>query len=300
MNRSARGLRFRYVVTCVLLAVGTVHAQIQLAPNAQPPVLGNDTLCFRYRFEPGDSVTYQIEAADSIAFVGEPTLLKIRKETVLIVCDSVLPSGAYALQVRWLEANEKSVTATDSSRIRTTHPWTSHTVFLAMDSLGHRLPNRSEQSTKAVVAPGGAFQPLLLPPLDSSCGGQNQSWLYRDTMVLIENATPPPVLDVMYLWRVQDFADTLGKKYTQIQYTQSGVGQMSVTADRTTFNASAVIAGYGKLTFDPDLQLPYHMYATVQAKLELEFPNGVVREGIHHSMMNMHCKEVRRHGRKSP
>lgn len=277
------------LVFCLTAAIlpATGIAQITLPPRHVQPPLGKDTLCFRYQFSKGDTLLYHIEAADSIAIVGDPVLLRLRIETLRVVCDSVPAPGIYHLTLQTIQAREKTIAGSDSS-VRTTHPWVHRISHLVIDSLGHRLAAWNSQPDIALLSPGGAFQPLYFPPIDTSCGRQNQGWLFADTIALAEFGTPYPVASMMWLWRVQDKVDTLGKTFNQIQYTQSGIGSITLKAAETSLTTLCVMAGYGKLTFDTRTNALFHQFTTLENKLEISFDDGTSKEGKHHLMMNMH------------
>lgn len=253
-------------------------------PEFKTLPLGKDTLCFVYHFAANDTIDYSIEAADSIVFLGDPILLRLRSERIRFVCDSVTADGVYHLRT-WMTAYRERTSSGADTSSRTTHPWLNHVVHLGIDSLGHRMYGYSSDASQAVLAPGGAFQPILLPPLDTSCGRQNQSWLYEDTLALVENGVPYPVIHAGYLWRVMDKADTLGRAFRQIQYTQSGVGKMEMNSTQTSFSMLCQTAGYGKVTFDPVLGLPYAVFATTENKLTIQFPGEADKIGVQKTMM---------------
>ncbi len=288
-----RGLNIA-VISLVFVALSHVgSAQIQVQEGFKTAPLGKDTLCFSYRFMPNDTIVYHVDASDSISFLGDPIILRIRSEYIQIICDSVTSDQVSHLRLRMLSYAEKSTTGRDSSS-RTSHPWVGRVIRLGLDSLGRRVYSYNEQASKAAIAPGGAFQLLLLPPLDTACGRQNQSWFYEDTMALVENGVPYPIMHVGYLWRVLDKADTLGKTFSQIQYTLSGIGRLVLTDEEASFDLQCQSAGYGKLSFDPVYGLPYAIFATVENKLTLNLANGAVKKGQHKTMQHVFLHEIRR------
>ena len=280
------------LLACWMSTFATCSAQVMVQPNFKTLPLGSDTLCFTYRFVPNDTIDYFVEAADSIIFPGDPLVLRIRSEQIRFVCDSVTANGVYHLRTWMTSYHERSTAGSDSSE-RTAHPWVGREVHLGIDSLGHRYYGYSNV-LNGVIAPGGAFQPLLLPPLDTSCGRQNQSWFYEDTLALVENGVPYPVMHVGYLWRVMDKADTLGTTFRQIQYTLSGVGSLEMNSKQTSFTLLCQSAGFGKLTFDPGLELPYAVFATAENKISLQYSNGIKKNGVHKSLMQAMIKVVHR------
>lgn len=283
----------RSFLTLFLLVAGafSLSAQIQVQKGFDLPPLGNDTLCFRYHFEPGDTLIYSVEAADSISFPNDPVLLKVRREVVSIICDSV-SDNRYHLRITLRNSVEKQTTGLDSTE-RTTSPWIGRDAFLTIDSLGHRLTVRVDDDRQAALTPGGAFQPLLLPTIGEACGVQNQSWMVEDTTLLVENGVPEPVFAVATLWRVIDKVDTLDRSFHQIQYTQTALGRVQIASARVNIDMQAVVAAFGKLTLDTELHVPFHLFATSEDRLEITTPNGDVKEGKHQLSMHARLREIR-------
>ncbi len=278
----------------VLLLSSSVAArsQIQLERGFEMPPLGTDTTCFRYHFVAGDTLIYTIEASDSVAFLGEPILLKIRRSVVSIICDSVTANGRYRLRTTLRHVVERQTTVSDSSE-REGSPWVGREAFVEIDSLGVRHAVWVDDDRRAALTPGGAFQPLLLPTLGESCGVQNQSWMVQDTTLLVENGVPEAAYSHATLWRVIDKADTLDRRFHQIQYTQTGLGTVEVNSDRVKLTMHAVIAAYGKLSMDAELQVPFHLFATSEDRLEITHANGQVRKGKHLTSMHARLREIR-------
>lgn len=270
----------------------TVTAQISVESGFKTLPLGPDTLCFRYAFERGDTLVYSVDAHDSITFVGQPPLLKLRTELVTIICDSVTKGELYHLRVTLRKSIEKQTTGKDSSQ-KQGSPWVGRTAYLVIDTLGNRLVTRPDDTTKAALTPGGAFQPLLLPTLGTSCGRQNQSWMVEDTTLMVENGVPEPAFAHATLWRVLDDADTLGRNFKQIQYTQTALASLTMTSEKVNMKTEAVIASFGKLSLDSELRIPYHLYATSQNTLVIKFPNGREVKGKHHTSSHAHLLDVR-------
>lgn len=254
-------------------------SQIQLQQGFSTKPLGKDTLCFSYRWVAGDTAYFAVETNDSITLEGQPVLIKHREERIRIVCDSVTPQRQYVVTMSLTSVKEWQSTGTDSA-LRTTSPWIGRGITITMDSVGKRYGVRYSDIRPA-VSPGGPFAPSLLPNLASSCGRQNESWEHNDTAILVENAIPYPVLLHSTLWRVLDQLDTMGQHLRQIQYTMSGRGRVDVQGDGMSMIMSTITNGYGKLTFDSVVRLPFHSFTTMEHKITLELKNGVTREGKH-------------------
>ena len=283
----------RPVLILALFLIGIVHlsAQIQVQKGFDLPPLGKDTICFRYEFVSGDTLIYTIDAADSISFEGDPVLLKVRREVVSVICDSA-EVDRYHLRFTLRNNVEKQTTGRDSTK-RDGSPWTGRDAFVTIDTLGNRLSVRVDDDERAALAPGGAFQPMILPTLGEACGVQNQSWLVEDTTLLVENGVPEPVFTHSTLWRVLDEVDTLGRQFRQIQYTQTALGRVQVVSPRVNVDMQGVIAAFGKLTLDSELLVPYHLFATSEDRLEITTPNGAIRKGKHQLSMHVRLREIR-------
>lgn len=276
----------------LLLSSPSLFGQISVDKGFKTLPLGPDTLCFRYLFERGDTLVYSVDAQDSISFIGQPPLLKARTELVTIICDSVTQGELYHLRVTLRRSIENQTTGKDSSQKRN-GPWTGRTAYLVIDTLGNRLVTRPDDTTKAALTPGGAFQPLLLPTLGNSCGRQNQSWMVEDTTLMVENGVPEPVFAHATLWRVIDDADTLGRNFKQIQYTQTALASLTMTSEKVNMKTEAVIASFGKLSLDTELRIPYHLFATSQNTLLIKFPNGQEVKGKHHTSSHAQLLDLR-------
>jgi hypothetical protein len=270
----------RFLVVMLLCAAPAIQAQFNVMPGGTPRPLGKDTICFRYDLRAGDTLVYRIEAHDSVNVENGQRFYKERTETVRIVCDSVTRNGIMFLSTTLLTAKEINVMGADTS-VRTTHPWVGRRHVVAIDAVGHRIMAQSDNDSVAGTAPGGTMQPLLLPVLDTSCGVQNQAWLAQDTLILVENAVPNPVLSQQVYWRVLDKGDTLGRTVNRIQYTQTAVGSVVLLTKDLSIDASTVLAGYGRLTFDRKLNVILHQFATVENKFTMQLPNDIRVRGKH-------------------
>lgn len=274
-----------------LLLATPVAAQIQVQSGFQLPPLGADTTCVDYLFLPGDTLIYTVESADSVAMLGDPILLKVRNEVVSVICDSV-SQGLFHLRITLRSYIEQQRTATDSV-VRTTTPWLKRDAYVSIDAHGRRASVRADSDTKAAITPGGAFQPLLIPPFHDSCGVQNQSWLVVDTTLLVENGVPEPVFVHSTLWRMLGAVDTLDRRFVQIEYTQTALGKVVTRSNSVNVDMQAVIAAYGKVSMDHELRVPYHVFATSEDKIEITTPGGSIKKGKHHLSMHAQLREIR-------
>ncbi len=283
----------RFVLVLILLAGSLIglKGQMQIRPGGKPIILGKDTICYRYRFAAADTLLYRIESRDSIIVPGFDPMEKWRIEGLRIVCDSV-SGDIYHLTLRIEAFRERQWRGTDSSE-RTSHPWMRRVMRLSIDSLGRRLSARIDDASRAMASPGGLYQALRLPIIDTSCGRQQQSWISNDTIVVPENGIPAPEIRQHALWRVGDLLDTLGRKASWIQYTLTGFGGVDVPD--TTLNVTSVgsIAEYGRLVMDRGLEIPLSSSVIQQVRFRLQSGQSRNTEGRHHVTSTMSLLELR-------
>ncbi|MBU3741435.1 MAG: hypothetical protein FGM24_04025 [Candidatus Kapabacteria bacterium] len=287
-------LRLSVLAVVLCGSVWTATGQIVPQKGYRTLPLGKDTLCFRYRFVAGDSLLYKVEAHDSIVFSKTEAYAKERFEWVTIICDSVTADGLYHLRYQVLATREMTIAhPSKDTAVRESSPWTGRSAHLVIDSLGRRIRTYVDDPAKAAITLGGSFQPLLLPVLDTSCGRQNQSWVVDDTTQWVENGNPAPLVRFQSLVRVIDKADTLGMRFHQLQYTQSGIGRMVVpeTPQTAAMTLDATINAYGKLSIETSRQVPYHLFATSENKINVS-SGGRAKEGRHLISMHYHLMQI--------
>lgn len=264
---------YRILLLVLMLAPYLSQAQMNIVEGADARILGNDTLCFQYTFLAGDTLRYEVVARDSVVVDGQPSFIKTRIEKMLVVCDSVSTLGNYYLHFILADITEKHIASGDTTT-RTSHPWKGRKPSIVINNVGKRIETRSDQPEIGSMSAGGAFPPLLVPILDTSCGRQNQSWLSVDTLFAVENGYPVPVLFQQNYWRVLDFVDTLGCKAQQIQYTQTGIGTAAIATGSVLLESTNILAGYGRCTFDRSRNVIIHQFATVENKFTIKMGGG--------------------------
>ncbi len=274
-----------FLVGYSILTVGVV-GQLPLLP---------DTACLRYRFEPGDTVEYRVEARDSILIGHESPLIRERYETLLLVCDSVDRGGNF-----WLRLLPTAFLARERldtlQSLRSESPCLQRVTVLQLDSLGRRLAGMS-LSPDTVVCLGSPFQLPFLPPLNASCVRLHESWLVHDTLVLWEQATPPPYFVRTALMRRFPTRDTLGFRCREIQFVTTGQGWF---ARDSAFTVRAVVNSFGRLLLSED-GTPVWSFLTQEIRLHLALGARSL-EGLHYTSMTVRLQlsEVPRRHRKSP
>lgn len=284
------------VVLVVFLAVSVADAasQMTLQRGGRVLPLGKDTLCFRYRFLAGDRMLLRVEAHDSVLFPGRPKLYKNRLEWYAVTCDSVSGDSLYHIRQQLLSVLEEQRAANDPKpSIITESPWVGRVAHLTIDTLGRRRRARMEGDTIAGVTPGGMFQPVLLPSLGFACGRQNESALVSDTVLLAENGVPEPAVFRETMHRIGDYADTLGMRFQQMQYTQTGIARVNLTSTpEQRMVLDGILNAFGNITMEPKRAVPYHVFATCESKLTLRSPGGRETEGKQLTTMHIQLVEL--------
>lgn len=240
-----------------------------------------EEICFKYSFRKGDSLTYSCQSRDSIYMPYRETILRSRKETIAVVCDSVSPEGLFRI-VEVLKSAEITESGKDvGEQTRSETPWLGRKVWFWIDSVGMRHSFGAEDTLQAASSPGGAFQPHLFFMLGGTCHKLRKSWDVDTTVDLPENSIPAPILKYYSLFRNLPYTDTLGQKYRTGQYSLTGQGSTHVfTAQSDTIRMTTVIAQFGKFLWGNMVNAPAHFYATTENKFTVTFgasnPDGKV------------------------
>jgi len=284
-----RPLSVAILLIIVALTATPVASQIRVMPGGKKIVLGKDTLCFRYTFMLHDTLYYRLDSKDSIDIDKVGILAKVRSEKLRVVCDSA-HNGVYRLRLSTIRASEHQANEQDTV-FRPGHPWIGREITMVIDSLGRRLA-LSNSSELAGMCPGGAFQPLRFPMLDSSCARQNQSWLSEDTVLYAENAVPFPEMHQQVLWRIGDALDTLGRKCQWLAYSLTGLGKINMSSSALSMYSSSAIAESGRLVFDKLLSVP--LIATIQQdnRFTMASSGGTKTVGKHLMVVTMELEQI--------
>ncbi|MEY3386151.1 MAG: hypothetical protein RIR53_962 [Bacteroidota bacterium] len=278
-------------IATLLIVLTPSQAQMQIRPGGRQIVLGTDTICYRYRFAPADTLLYRIESRDSIMVPSFDDVEKWRQEGLRIVCDSVV-NDLYHLTLRLEAYSERQRSGKDSSE-RRSHPWMQRTMRLVIDSLGRRLQASVDDSSRAMAAPGGLFQALRLPIIDTSCGRQQQSWISSDTIIVPENGVPAPEIRQQVFWRVGDRFDTLGRAASWIQYTLTAFGGVDVPDAKLNVTSVGSVAEYCRLVLDRGLGVPLSSAIIQQVRFKIQSGRSRSTDGRHHTTSTMSLVELR-------
>lgn len=230
-----------------------------------------DTVCYKYSFFPGDTLYFQAVALDSIVIDTDTALTKIRHEQVRIWCDSIVSDTAFHISIQMLAAKSRGkVLDNDTIVERLEHPWVNKIVSIVIDSTGRRIDYKFGHLKKAVAAPGGTFQPLLLIELGESCHKENSTWLVKDTYGMPENGVPMPIIAQSSLMRAEKSLDTLGRFCKSVRFTSTAQAIYKVENEEAFVNISSRKNFAGYLRLDANLDLPVNMWCSSQDVLTIK------------------------------
>lgn len=252
----------------------------------------DDTVCYRYNFIKGDSLLYRVISQDSIVFYPQDAVVKERVEIYMIICDSIGKNGHFFLSQTLVDYGSKESQGTIRDQVRLESPWLKRKVWFEIDSMGNRYSYGAEDTLKAEVCPGGAFQPNLFFPFKESCKHYGESWIVGTQDDLPENSIPPAYRNQTSLFRVLPDVDTLGQMCNRLQYTLTAQGSVRIPyTNGQMLSTTSIIAQFGILHISKADNVPVHFYATAEIKLNVKAPNGKELKGTQYITSNFKLVE---------
>jgi hypothetical protein len=240
--------------------------------NAVP--MQRDTFDFRWKFQVGDTLEYEVMSRDSLFIDYGSPLLRIRMERIRITCDSLTSDGDYCLTHTLIAYKAKESFEEEKNVSRNSSPWVNVPVHIVMDSLGIRKNAYNRDVYNAAVSPGGPFQPYILLQLDSpnvhTWKLTNESWMVGNTIDVPENAMPVPALRYTMFWRMIGLMDTLD--FTQVlkmTFAMTSQGSMVVRSEDVNMVTTSVNNAVGEIFWDTDNWVPKLYTHTVEQKLTI-------------------------------
>jgi hypothetical protein len=241
----------------------------------------NDTICYKYHFNPGDTLIYNVVSYDSVIIDYSDPLLKTRFEKILIICDSV-KNDKYFLSQQLIDFISYESTKDTQKVKRTENPWIGRKVWFGIDSLGNRFALGYDDSTKAALTPGGAFQPHLIFPLQQSCKKIDETWIAGSLDELVENGFPLPLVNQTSLFRALEPVDTLNRSCNRLSYIKTAQGSYNLKSEQDTIRVTNIITGYGIMDFCTQLHIPVHYHTTIEQKLTITVADKQPQQGWHY------------------
>lgn len=275
-------MNFLPALLCFLFIGTSLHISAQQFPDL---VNAKDSLRYVYSFVKGDTLLYEAISRDSILIEKQPPLLRDRKERFLLSCDSVDAKGRMYLSQRLIDFSSSEYSGISQIIDRKTHEWKNKKISFIIDSTGKRHGFSAEDSAKAILSPGSAFQPLMFQFLGSGYHLINSGWIAEDTVDAPEFGIPAPMIRYLSSMRARPLFDTLDFTCSQFESTISAQGTyLTNTQSGQSLRTNAVIAGYARMAISDKLHIPIHFFGTNENKntMIIGMPKGNLEQKIRH------------------
>ena len=269
-------------ITCFLFLAFPDNLSAQQFPDL---VNTKDSSQYVYTFMKGDTLLYEAVSRDSIFIDKQPPLLRDRKERFLLSCDSVDAKGRMHLSQRLIDITSSEYAGISQLIDRKTHEWKNIKISFIMDSTGKRHGFSAEDSAKAMLSPGSAFQPLMFQYLGQGYHLINSGWIAEDTVDAPEFGIPAPMIRYLSSMRARPLIDTLDFSCSRIESTISAQGTFHTkTQLGQSIRTNAVIAGYARLAMSEKLHIPIHFFGTNENKntMIIETSKGNIEQKVRH------------------
>lgn len=283
-----------FLLFCLLSNFTNSYSQDLVDPDFYAPI-EQDTICVEYELLVGDTLLYRIDSYDSIIInFGQP-LLKIRKEIIEIVVDSVgEKSGNYHLTQTMVSTKSIESNAEEKDIERDTHPWVGQKAFYEIDSFGKRYSFSTNDSNTYILSPSGAFAPVIFFDLGINCELEKNSWIVRVNDELPENGVPFPLTNYTSLFNFRDDIDTLGENCNRLEFVRTGESSYSYYNNDIRYRTTNVTNGFGIIDIGKESKIPLHLYFVDEQKLTFHKPSGKTFPGQHFLNVNFTLIERKR------
>jgi hypothetical protein len=246
-----------------------------------------DTICVKYRFYPGDELTYSLTAFDSISINRADYLWKQRNEKWIVKCDSTSDDSIYYLTLSLIECYSIEYQGIADSVEHNDCNWLGRSFGIAIDSIGNRISFMIGDTINPGINPGGPFQPYLFFPFGSSCNQVGFTSLVKFNDFVPENGLPVPLINQTFLTKHERRLDTLGYKCSRIQLVQTSQGSITLSHDeenpRALNRSTSILNGHASLDISDKFHIPVHLFFTVEQKLTLHYGNNKKIPGSHYN-----------------
>lgn len=245
--------------------------------------LRRDSICYKFKFLSGDTLIYKVKSRDSIIMGFDEALIKNRNERIRIICDSIDIEGRYNLSFELINFTSIENQGNSKTIKRETNAWINRKSFIKIDSLGVRYNVAIDDSTKASLSPGGAFQPFLFTQLKESCKIPNETWMNIYLMELAENGYPFPLVRMSYLYRAKELKDTLGVTFKNYEYINSGQGSIEINNKDAKVSITNIINAHSRVLLDKDFDRIVYQFTTQEQKLKIKGKSDEPMNGVHYT-----------------
>lgn len=259
-----------YTILILSLTSSWAQEDFSSVENENEQELLQDTICFRYKFFPKDTLIYKLEALDSISTFDTQPFFRQRTEYIRVIVDSIDKYNNYYLKYETLEYRSKEWNERSDTIFRNNALHIGRQSLIVIDSLGNRLMTRSLNSNTAFTSPGGLFQPNLFFPLVENCKKQMQTWLTRTSDTLIENAFPPATINNTSLMKISKIEKTETDTIVLITFVRTGKGLYAFANNELDMELTSVTNSYGELSISLTNNVPVRFFMTQELKIKLK------------------------------
>ena len=240
-----------------------------------------DSIHFKYKFNPGDTLVYNVVSYDSIVINFDAPLMKKRYEIIEVICDSVSKKGTFYLRHKLIDFQGFESKNEEKNTERSFTPWLNRSIQLEIDSVGRRYSYKVLDTVGAGMSPGGAYQPYLFFPFDETSKVIGESWIVQSLDDLPENGIPIALLRYSSLFRAFPQIDTLGELCNRLEYIKTGQGNIVVNSEDGIVKVASVINSFGILDISVEKMIPIHYYCSIEQKLTITVDEDEKYPGSH-------------------
>jgi hypothetical protein len=242
-----------------------------------------DSVVLRYRFTEGETLTFRVVAFDSITIndKGGRALARERAELVIYRCEKVLPNDSgFIMSVVTTDYVATETLDTLPPISRTEHDWIGRKIRFQMTPTGSRKYLFGPEDP-AGNAPGGPFEPMLLPTLGTPERTHvGASDIFQNEQWLLETVFPPIYWKGTVFRVVKGRVDTMGQKTIHLAQTEVATAGHQSPGEGNPKTVT-VYNGGRQFFFAPDLGYVLGGSGEILARFTMEFPNGNKIDGRH-------------------
>jgi hypothetical protein len=273
--------KFFMVLAFMIISIANRPAIGQAFGEYSTKEAKKDTVCFKYKFFPGDTLDYYVTGHDSIIIDYDDALMRTRFERWRLTCDSVSEEGHFFLSFAMMEYLAKEKKGDLEPVTRKSSPWMGRKAIIEIDSLGRRYKNKQSDETKAAMSPGGAYTPHLLIKFNESCKSVNESWIVEGESNIVENGFPYPDFDRSMLMRAKESRDTLDYKCNRLNFISTASATVSVITDMAKVHVQGILNGFGDMSVSTKEWVPVFYHGSIEQKLTISTPDFPNKPGWH-------------------
>jgi len=275
---------YKYILSLALFfaSFGGLSSQTTIFEKGSV-TFSTDTTCVKYTFYPNDTLIYRIDAYDSVSVNYDLPLLRTRREVVMFICDSVDKNMKYYFSRYLVDYYAKESNAQKQNVEIEDHAWKMKKVNFSIDQSGKRYTYGVDDSTTALLAPGGAFAPHLFFDLGIYCNQIDINWNVKASDEIPENGVPFPLFNSLTLYKFREPIDTLGQKVNRVEFIRTGQSSYEFPIkDSENGTITGKSNEFGLLDISVIDEIPIHYYSTKEVKVNINQRRGRILPGYNY------------------